>query len=119
MKVSPYKRDNRIYVLRSRFNHFKRLENLCVQDTYDCVSDISNELQALGTTNVTDHEVMKKLVRLLDSSFDTLALMIQERTDYKELDPTDVLERLNTNELHQEEKRDFYGPNYRKSRFFI
>lgn len=93
----------------------KRLENLCVQDTYDRLSDISNELQALGATNVTDHEVVKKLLRLLDSAFDTLALMIQECPDYKELDPTDVLERLNTHELQQEEKRDLYGPSYHKS----
>ena len=35
------------------------------------------------------------MLRLLDSSFDTLALMIQERADYKSLDPADILERLN------------------------
>ena len=64
--------------------------------TFDRLTDISNELQALGATDITDHEVVKKLLRSLDSSFDTLALMIQERGDYKSLDPANILERLNT-----------------------
>ena len=65
-----------------------------------------NKLQALGATDITDHEVVKKLLRSLDSSFDTLALMIQERGDYKSLDPADILERLNTHEFQLAEKRD-------------
>ena len=38
--------------------------------------------------------------------------MIQERPDYKTLDPSDILERLNTHEFQLSEKRDIYGPNY-------
>ena len=56
------------------------------------------------------------MLRSLDSSFDTLALMIQERADYKSLDPTDILERLNTHEFQLAEKRDLYGPSYGRSR---
>ena len=33
------------------------------------------------------------------SSFHTLALMIQERPDFKTLDSSDILERLNTHEF--------------------
>ena len=56
--------------------------------------------------------MVKKLLRSLDSSFDTLALLIQERADYKSLDPADILERLNTHEFQQAEKRDLYRPSY-------
>ena len=42
--------------------------------------------------------------------------MIQERRDYKLLDPADILERLNTHEFQQEEKRDLYGPSYSRPR---
>ena len=42
--------------------------------------------------------------------------MIQERADYKSLDPTDILERLNTHEFQQAETRDLYGPSYGKPR---
>ena len=80
-------RDSRVDVLRNLFNRFKRLDNENVQQTFDRLTDISNELQALGATDITDHEVVKKLLRSLDSSFDTLALMIQERADYKSLEP--------------------------------
>src|SRR6266566_4523267 len=108
--------DSRVDVLRNLFNHFKRLDNENVQQTFDRLTDISNDLQALGATDVTDHEVVKKLLRSLDSSFDTLALMIQERGDYKSLDPADILERLNTHEFQQAEKRDLYRPSYGRSR---
>ena len=76
-------RDSRVDVLRNLFNRFKRLDIENVQQTFDRLTDISNELQALGSTDITDHEVVKKLLKSLDSSFDTLALMIQERGDYK------------------------------------
>ena len=42
--------------------------------------------------------------------------MIQERGDYKSLDPTDILERLNIHEFQQAEKSDLYGPSYGRSR---
>ena len=109
-------RDSRVDVLRNLFNRFKRLDNENVQQTFDRLTDISNELHALGATDITDHEVVKKLLRSLDSSFDTLALMIQERPDYKSLDPADILERLNTHEFQQAEKRDMYGPSYGRPR---
>ena len=52
----------------------------------------------------------------LDNSFVTLALLIQERPDFKDLDPSDILERLNTHEFQLSEKRDIYGPNYGRTR---
>src|SRR3954467_9198323 len=72
-------------------------------------TDISNELQALGATDITDHEVVKKLLRSLDDSFEILSLMIQERPDFKTLDLADIVERLNAHELKLSEKRDMYG----------
>ena len=42
--------------------------------------------------------------------------MIQERPDFKTLDPSDILERLNTHEFPLSEKRDIYGPNYGRTR---
>ena len=109
-------RDSRVDVFRNLFNRFKRLDNENVQQTFDRLTDISNELQELGATDITDHEVVKKLLRLLDSSFDTLALMIQECADQKSLDPADILERLNTHEFQLAEKRDLYGPSFGRSR---
>ena len=47
-------RDSRVDVLRNLFNRFKRLDNENVQQTFDRLTDISNELQALGATDPTD-----------------------------------------------------------------
>ena len=66
-------RDQRISVLCNLFNRFKRNDNENVQLTFDQLTDITNELQALGATEITKHEVVKTLLRSLDSSFDTLA----------------------------------------------
>ena len=86
--------DQRISVLRNLFNRFKRNDNENVQLRFDHLTDIKNELRALGATEITKHEIVKTLLRSLDSSFDTLALMIQERLDFKTLDSSDILERL-------------------------
>ena len=92
-------RDSRIDVLYNLFNRFKRNGNENVQLTFDLLTDITNELCALGATEITKHEIVKKLLRSLDSLFDTLAPMIQERPNFKDLDPSDILERLNTHEF--------------------
>ena len=42
--------------------------------------------------------------------------MIQERGDYKSLDPADILERLNTPEFQLAEKRDLNGSSYGRTR---
>ena len=105
-------RDSRIDVLCNLFNRFKRNNNENVQLTFDRLTIITNELRVLGATEITKHEIDKTLLRSLDSSFDTLALMIQECPDFKTLDPSDILERLNTHEFQRSEKRDIYGPNY-------
>ena len=71
-------KEARIDTLRAKFNHFKRIGNESCQQTIDHLSDITNELQGLGAKDITDHEVVKKLLRSVDSSFDTLVLMIRE-----------------------------------------
>ena len=109
-------RDQWISTLRNLFNRFKRHDNENVQFTFDCLIDITNELQALGATVITKHEIVKTLLRSLNSSFDTLAPMIQECPDFKTLDPSDILERLNTHEFQLSEKTDIYGPNYDRTR---
>ena len=53
------------------------------------------------------------LLRSLDESFKHLVLMIKERTDFRTLVPTNILERLTTYELEQDEKRDVNGSRRR------
>jgi hypothetical protein len=104
-----------IDTLCAKFNRFRRIGNESYQQTLDLLSDIANELQRLGAKDITDHELVKKLLRSLDSSFDTLVLMIRECPDFKVLDFANIMERLNTHEEQEEEKRDLYGSNYKKN----
>ena len=94
---------------------FKRLENENCQGTFDHPSDIANKLQGLVAEDITDHETAKKLRRSLDSSYDTLRLMIKESRDSKSLHLADVMERLSPHEEQQEEKRDLYGSRYQNN----
>ena len=48
-------RDQRISVLRNLFDRFKRNDNENVQHTFDRLTDITNELRALGATEITKH----------------------------------------------------------------
>ena len=41
--------------------------------------------------------------------------MIREHPDFKTLDSADIMERLNTHEEEEEEKRDLYGSSQRKN----
>nr|XP_020199557.1 uncharacterized protein LOC109785370 [Aegilops tauschii subsp. strangulata] len=41
--------------------------------------------------------------------------MIHEQADFKTLDSADIMERLNTHEEQEEEKRDLYGLSQRKN----
>ncbi|XP_073368094.1 uncharacterized protein [Aegilops tauschii subsp. strangulata] len=59
--VSTHK-EARIDTLRAKFNRFKRIGNETCQQTFDRLSDIANELQGLGIEDITDHEVVKKLL---------------------------------------------------------
>ncbi|XP_073355631.1 uncharacterized protein [Aegilops tauschii subsp. strangulata] len=91
-------KEARIDTLWAKFNRFKRIGNESCQQTFDRLSDIANELQGLGAKDITDHEVVKKLLGSLGTSFDTLVLMIRERPDFKSLNSADVMEKLNTHE---------------------
>ena len=84
-----------------------------MESTYNRLTTLSNELVALGAPDITDHLVVRQLLQSLDESFDHLVMMIKERSNYKDMTPADVLERLTTYELELEQKRDVNGSRRR------
>ena len=52
---------------------------------------------------------IRTLLRSLDDSFSHIVLMIKERPDFRDLVPTDIIERLKTHEMEEEEKHDVNG----------
>ena len=57
--------------------------------------------------------VVRTLLRSLDNSFSHIVLMIKERTNFRELVPADVIERLKTHEMEEEQKHDVNGSRRR------
>src|SRR3954469_19960950 len=106
-------KDARIDTLRSKFYRFKRNEGEKVSSIYSRLTALANELISLGADDITPHSVVRTLLRSLDDSFDHIVLMIKERTDFRRLVAADILERLNTFEMEEEEKCDINGSRRR------
>src|SRR3954466_16179602 len=106
-------KDARIDSLRSKFYRFARKDGEKVESTYNRLTTLSTKLVSLGAPDITDHLVVRQLLRSLDESFEHLAMMIKERSNFKSMTPADVLERLTTYELELEEKRDVNGTRRR------
>src|SRR3954466_13586960 len=102
-------KDARIDTLRSKFYRFKRKEGEKVSSIYNRLTTLSNELTSLGAEDITSHIVVRTLFHSLDDSFDHILLMSKERTDFRRLAAADILERLTTFEMEEEEKRDVNG----------
>src|SRR3954464_5060444 len=102
-------KDARIDTLRSKFYRFKRHEGEKVCSIYSRLTALSNELISLGAEDITNRIIVRTLLCSLDDSFDHIVMMIKERTDFKDLVAADMLERLNTFEMEEDEKRDVNG----------
>src|SRR3954469_17078409 len=102
-------KDARIDTLRSKFYRFKRHEGEKVSSIYSRLTALSNELISLGAEDITNRIIVRTLLRSLDDSFDHIVLMIKERTDFKDLVAADIIDRLNTFEMEEDEKRDVNG----------
>src|SRR3954470_7155137 len=95
-------KDSHIDALRSKFYRFARKDGEKVESTYNRLTTLSTELVALGAPDITDHLVVRQLLRSLDESFGHLVMMIKERSNYRNMTPADVLERFTTYELELE-----------------
>src|SRR3954462_5327163 len=106
-------KDARIDTLRSKFYRFKRNEGEKVSSIYSRLTALANELISLGADDITPHSVVRTLLCSLDDSFDHIVLMIKERADFRRLVAADILERLNTFEMEEDEKREINGSRRR------
>jgi hypothetical protein len=62
-----------------------------------------NKIRGLGSEELDDHKVVRRLLRAFAPRNPTLVTLIRERRDYKRLTPSDVLERILDHELMEEE----------------
>src|SRR3954470_8627009 len=96
-------KDARIDTLRRKFYRFKRHKGEKVNSIYSRFTTLSNELISLGAEDITSHIIVRTLLRSLDDSFDHIVLMIKERTEFRNLVAADIVERLTTFEMEEDE----------------
>src|SRR3954462_7294694 len=106
-------KEARVDIPRSKFYRFKRHEGEKVNSIYSRLTTLTNELESLGAKDVDPHMVVRTLLRSLDESFTHIIMMIKERTDYRNMVPVHILERLTTFEQEEEEKREINGTRRR------
>ena len=81
--------------------------------TFNRLCSLSGEFKSLSATDITDIMVVRTLLRSLDDSFAHLVMMIKERPDFRDIKPADIIERLKTHEMEEEERRAVNGPSRR------
>ena len=96
-------RESKIELLEGKLGRFLMEEDETPQAMYDRMMVLVNKLRGLGSDNVDDHTVVKRLLRAFAPRNPTLVTMLRERRDFKKLTPSDVLGRILAHELMDEE----------------
>ncbi|XP_040382230.1 uncharacterized protein LOC121054985 [Oryza brachyantha] len=75
------------------------------QEMYDRMMVIVNKICGLGSEDMTDHVVVKRLLRAISPRNPTLVTLICESSGFKRMTPSDVLSRIISHELLEEEAK--------------
>nr|AAV44188.1 putative polyprotein [Oryza sativa Japonica Group] len=105
-KGSPAVREAKIELLEGRLGRFVMDDNETPQEMYDRMMILVNKIKGLGSEDMTNHFVVKRLLRAFGPRNPTLVSMIQERKDFKRLTPSDILGRIVSHKMQEEEARE-------------
>nr|ABA98030.2 retrotransposon protein, putative, Ty1-copia subclass [Oryza sativa Japonica Group] len=100
--VSEFK----VEILKGQFERFVMLDGESPSDMYDRLSKIVNEIKVLGSKDMTNEVVVKKMVRAITPRNSTLVTIIRERPDYKTLTPHDLLGRILAHDMLEQESKE-------------
>nr|CAI44607.1 P0650D04.11 [Oryza sativa Japonica Group] len=99
-------RESKVEILKGQFERFVMLDGEIPSDMYDRLSKIVNEIKGLGSKDMTDEVVVKKMVRAITPRNSTLVTIIRERPDYKTLTPYDLLGRILAHDMLVQDSKD-------------
>nr|AAP12977.1 putative copia-type pol polyprotein [Oryza sativa Japonica Group] len=103
---SPAVREAKIELLEGRLGRFVMDDKETPQEMYDRMMILVNKIKGLGSEDMTNHFVVKRLLRAFGPRNPTLVSMIHERKDFKRLTPSDILGRIVSHEMQEEEARE-------------
>ncbi|XP_066166983.1 uncharacterized protein [Oryza sativa Japonica Group] len=103
---SPAVCEAKIELLEGRLGRFVMDDKETPQEMYDRMMILVNKIKGLGSEDMTNHFVVKRLLRAFGPRNPTLVSMIWERKDFKRLTPSDILGRIVSHEMQEEEAHE-------------
>ena len=103
--------DPHTQMLRAMFAGFRRLWKESAMELIDQLTNIVERLHQRGVTDITDKDVVNKLLSALDATFNPIIAEIKQRPDYEELHYVEVMTLMS---LH-EEKMELENANQESS----
>ena len=92
-------KESKLHVLQSQLDKFKMKDGEGVAEMYSRPALIINEIAGLGSVEMTEKFIIKKILRALDGKYDTMCTLIQMMPNYKDLKPTEVTGRNVAHEM--------------------
>ncbi|XP_040377718.1 uncharacterized protein LOC121053823 [Oryza brachyantha] len=99
-------RESKIELLKGKLGRFVMEDEETPQEMYDRMMVIVNKIRALGSEDMTDHVVVKRLLRAISPRNPTLVTLIRESSGFKRMTPSDVLSRIISHELLEEKAKE-------------
>ena len=100
-------KESKLDVLQSQLDKFKMKDGEGVAQMYSRLALITNEITSLGSEEMTEKFIIKKILRALDRKYDTVCTLIQMMPNYKDLKLTEVIGKLLLMRCHLRIKRNF------------
>ena len=71
-------KESKFDVLQSQLDKFKMKDGECVAEMYSRLALITNEIVGLGSEDMTNKFIIKKILRALDGKYDTVCTLIND-----------------------------------------
>ena len=97
-------KESKLDVLQSKLDKFKMKDDEGVAEMYSRLALITNEIAGLGSEEMTNRFIIKKILRALDGKYDTVCTLIQMMPNYNDLKPTEVIGRIVAHEMSLKDK---------------
>ena len=102
-------REPKLDVLQSQLDKFKMKNGEGVAKMYSRLALITNEIVGLGSEEMTDKFIIKKILRALDGRYDTMRTLIQMMPNYEDLKPTELIGRIVAHEMSLKDKDELHN----------
>lgn len=109
-------KESKLDILQCQLDKFRMRDGEVIK-MYSRLALITNEIEGLGSEEITNKFIIKKILRALDGKYDTVCTLIQMMPNYKEHKPTKVIGRILAHEMSVNDKEELHcqSPNHKSS----